>query len=237
MGFFFCESGRTQEQIVPRETPSVEILKPDWTWSLLCWTYSEEKPQSHGASSDDSPPSPLKGIVETAPVLGMREEFTSVTPRLAHHMSQGIDRVEQLRVNLVQYPAMNHGHRQRIERWQRTNTNSCPWEGIIPGKDMGWDCLAGRKALLALPERLWGHGGQQAGHELQRALAARKANSILGHSQDTEGNNYSSLLSTCYIQLLHLILGPQNKKDIDKLEQWRAIKMIPGWSACPLRRG
>lgn len=80
---------------------------------------------------------------------------------------------------------------------QRTNANSCPWEGIIPGKDAGWDGLAGRKALLALLERLWGHGGQQAGHELQRALAARKANSVLGHSQEIEGNNYSPLLSTC----------------------------------------
>lgn len=74
---------------------------------------------------------------------------------------------------------------------------SCSWEGVIPGKDTGWGCLAGRKALLALLERLWGHGGQQAGHELQRALAARKANSILGHSQDAEGSNYSPLLSAC----------------------------------------
>lgn len=39
-----------------------------------CWTCSEEKhrstlPQSHGAPSEETPPAPLKGIAETAPVL------------------------------------------------------------------------------------------------------------------------------------------------------------------------
>lgn len=45
---------------------------------------------------------------------------------------------------------------------QRTNANSGPWEGIIPGKDTGWDCLAGWKAFLALLGRLgswWAAGG------------------------------------------------------------------------------
>lgn len=67
---------------------------------------------------------------------------------------------------------------------QRTNTNSCLWERIIPGKDTGWAGLASRKTVLAVLESLWGHGGQQAGQELQRALAAREASGILGHSQD-----------------------------------------------------
>lgn len=67
---------------------------------------------------------------------------------------------------------------------QRTNTNSCLWGRIIPGKGTGWAGLASRKAVLAVLERLCGHGGQQAGQELQRALAAREASSILGHSQD-----------------------------------------------------
>jgi len=82
-------------------------------------------------------------------------------------------------------------------RRQRTNASSCPCDRITPGKDTGWDCLAGRKALLALLERLWGHGGQQVGHGVQPTLASRKADSILGHSQDIEGNNDSPLLSTC----------------------------------------
>lgn len=75
----------------------------------------------------------------------------------------------------------------------------------------------------------------------QHTLAAKKANSIprcikQKRSQHVEGRYYPSLLSISLgpIGILHL----QHKNDMNKQSsqiQWRALKVVGGWSSCPAK--
>ena len=79
---------------------------------------------------------------------------------------------------------------------------------------------------------------------LQCAQGAQKANSILGCMNSRIASRLREVIILCselirwHLEYCAHFWDPQYKNSNDKLEQvqWRAIKIVEGWSTCPAAR-
>ncbi|KAK4828350.1 hypothetical protein QYF61_026011 [Mycteria americana] len=122
---------------------------------------------------------------------------------------------------------------QVVQCWLVGSARSYTWVGATPSINTGWG-IKGLRA--ALRRKTWGYWWVKS-FRLQYALAAQKANHVLGYIKRSTASRSGEVVLPLYSALVraHLqccvqLWGPQHKKDMDLLEQVqrRATKMIRG---------